>query len=116
MDGWVLAFTLAVSVFTGVIAGLLPAVRASKANLNDSLKQGLGRTDADSGGNRTRSVLVISEVALSLVLLIGAGLMIRTLARLRNVDPGLDPHNVLTMTLALSSTKYDKPVQQIAFL
>ena len=88
VDGWVLAFTLAVSVFTGVIAGLLPAIRASKANLNDSLKQGLGRTDADSGGNRTRSVLVITEVALSLVLLIGAGLMIRTLARLRNVDPG----------------------------
>lgn len=115
VDGWVLAFTLAVSVFTGVIAGLLPAIRASKANLNDSLKQGLGRTDADSGGNRTRSVLVISEVALSLVLLIGAGLMIRTLARLRSVDPGLDPHNVLTMTFALSSTKYDKPVQQIAF-
>ena len=103
------------SLYRRHCAGLLPAVRASKANLNDSLKQGLGRTDADSGGNRTRSVLVISEVALSLVLLIGAGLMIRTLARLRNVDPGLDPHNVLTMTLALSSTKYDKPVQQIAF-
>jgi predicted permease len=115
VDGWVLAFTLAVSVLTGVVAGLLPAVRASKTNLNDSLKQGLGRTDADSGGNRTRSVLVISEVALSLVLLIGAGLMIRTLSRLRNVDPGLDPHNVLTVLFALSSTKYDKPVQQIAF-
>ncbi len=115
VDGWVLAFTLAVSVLTGVIAGLLPAVRASKTNLNDSLKQGPGRTDADSGGNRTRSVLVISEVALSLVLLIGAGLMIRTLSRLRNVDPGLDPHSVLTMTFALSSTRYDKPVQQIAF-
>ncbi len=115
VDGWVLAFTLAVSVLTGVVAGLLPAVRASKTNLNDSLKLGLGRTDADSGGNRTRSVLVISEVALSLVLLIGAGLMIRTLSRLRNVDPGLDPHNVLTVLFALSSTKYDKPVQQIAF-
>jgi putative ABC transport system permease protein len=115
VDGWVLAFTLAVSVLTGVVAGLLPAIRASKTNLNDSLKQGLGRTDADSSGNRTRSVLVISEVALSLVLLIGAGLMIRTLARLRNVDPGLDPHNVLTMSFSLSSTKYNKSVQQIAF-
>ena len=94
----------------------MPAVRASKANLNDSLKQGLGRTDADSGGNRTRSVLVISEVALSLVLLIGAGLMIRSLSRLQNVDPGLDSHNVLTMSIALSPTKYEKPVQQSCFL
>ena len=115
VDGPVLAFTLAVSVLTGVVAGLLPAIRASKTNLNDSLKQGLGRTDADSSGHRTRSVLVISEVALSLVLLIGAGLMIRTFSRLRNVDPGLDPHNVLTMSFSLSSTKYDKPIQQIAF-
>jgi len=115
VDGWVLAFTLVISLLTGVVAGLVPAIRASKSNLNDSLKQGLGRTDADSGGNRTRSVLVVSEVALSLVLLIGAGLMIRSLSRLRNVDPGLDSHNVLTMSFALSSTKYDKPVQQIAF-
>jgi predicted permease len=60
-------------------------------------------------------VLVVSEVALSLVLLIGAGLMIRSLSRLRNVDPGLDPHNVLTMSFALSPTKYEKSVQQIAF-
>jgi predicted permease len=115
VDGWVLAFNLAVSVFTGVVAGLVPAVRASKANLNDSLKQGLGRTDADSGGNRTRGVLVVSEVALSLVLLVGAGLMIRSLSRLRNVDPGMDSHNVLTMSFALSPTKYEKPAQETAF-
>jgi putative ABC transport system permease protein len=115
VDGWVLAFTLVISLLTGLVAGLVPAVRASKSNLNDSLKQGLGRTDADSGGNRTRSVLVVSEVALSLVLLIGAGLMIRSLSRLRNVDPGLDSHNVLTMSFALSSTKYNKPIQQIGF-
>jgi predicted permease len=115
VDGWVLVFTLTVSLLTGVAAGLVPAVRASKGNLNDSLKQGLGRTDADSGGNRTRSVLVVSEVALSLVLLIGAGLMIRSLARLRSLDPGFDSHNVLTMSIALSPTRYEKPVQQAAF-
>jgi len=115
VDGWVLGFTLVISLLTGVVAGLVPAVRASKSNLNDSLKQGLGRTDADSGGHRTRSVLVVSEVALSLVLLIGAGLMIRSLSRLRNVDPGLDSHNVLTMSLTLSPTKYEKPSQQAAF-
>src|SRR5882672_1095384 len=115
VDGWVLGFTLVISLLTGVLAGLVPAVRASKSNLNDSLKQGVGRTDADSGGHRTRSGLVVSEVALSLVLLIGAGLMIRSLSRLRNVDPGLDSHNVLTMSLTLSPTKYEKPSQQAAF-
>lgn len=115
LDAPVLAFTLGVSLLTGVIAGLLPALRAAGTNLSDSLKQGLGRTDADSGGNRTRSVLVISEVALSLVLLIGAGLMIRTLSRLRSVDSGMDPHNVLTLELGLSHVKYAQPVQQVAF-
>jgi putative ABC transport system permease protein len=115
VDGWVLVFTLTVSLLTGVAAGLVPAVRASKGNLNDSLKQGLGRTDADSGGSSTRSVLVVSEVALSLVLLIGAGLMIRSLSRLRSLDPGFDSHNVLTMSIALSPTRYEKPVQQAAF-
>jgi putative ABC transport system permease protein len=115
LDIWVLAFTLVVSLLTGVIAGLVPAFRATQTNLNESLKQGLGRTDADSSGNRTRSVLVVSEVALSLVLLIGAGLMIRSLSRLRSVDPGMDPHNVLTASVALSRVKYAQPVQQAAF-
>jgi putative ABC transport system permease protein len=115
VDGWVLAFTLVISLLTGLAAGLVPAVRASKTNLNDSLKQGVGRTDADSGDSRMRSVLVVSEVALSLVLLIGAGLMVRSLSRLRNVDPGMDSYNVLTMSFALSSTKYNKPIQQIGF-
>ncbi|HZR56091.1 MAG TPA: ABC transporter permease [Terriglobales bacterium] len=115
LDGWVLAFTLLISLLTGVIAGLVPAFRATKTNLNESLKQGLGRTDADSGGNRTRSILVVSEIALSLVLLIGAGLMIRSLSRLRNVDPGMDTHNVLTMSIDLSRVKYAQPVQQANF-
>ena len=115
LDISVLAFTLVVSLLTGVIAGLVPAFRATQTNKNDSLKQGLGRTDADSSGNRTRSVLVVSEVALSLVLLIGAGLMIRSLSRLRSVDPGMDPHNVLTASIALSRVKYAQPVQQAAF-
>jgi predicted permease len=110
-----MAFTLTISVLTGVTAGLVPALRASKANLNDSLKQGLGRTDAESGGNRTHSMLVISEVALSLVLLIGAGLMIRSLTQLRSVDPGLDANGTLTMSFNLSPAKYSDPVQKRAF-
>ncbi len=115
VDAWVLAFTLTVSLLTGVMAGLAPALRATKSNLNDSLKQGLGRTDVESGGNRTRSALVVSEVALALVLLIGAGLMIRSLWQLRGVDPGLDAHNVLTMSFALPRVKYAQPVQQVSF-
>jgi putative ABC transport system permease protein len=115
VDVSTLCFTLAVSLLTGVAAGLVPAFRATKTNLNDSLKQGLGRTDADSSGNRTRSVLVVSEVALSLVLLIGAGLMIRSLSRLHGVDPGIDSHNVLTFSLALPDTKYAQPAQRLGF-
>jgi predicted permease len=81
------------------------------------LKQGLSRTDADSGGKRTRGVLVVSEVALSLMLLIGAGLMIRSLWMLRSVDPGLDPSNVLTMTVGIPvpSTRFPTPLQQSNF-
>ena len=115
LDTQVLGYTLLVSLLTGVIAGVAPAFRATKTNLNDSLKTGLGRTDADSGGNRTRSLLVISEMALSLVLLIGAGLMIRSLSHLHNVDPGMDTHNVAITDLQLSRVKYAKTTQQAAF-
>ena len=117
LDGWVLAFTLMVSLLTGVLAGLAPALRLTRTDLNEALKQGLGRTDSDSGGRRTRGVLVVSEVALSLMLLIGAGLMIRSLWMLRNVDPGLDPNNVLTMTVGIPvpSTRFPTPLQQSNF-
>src|SRR3954466_9131530 len=109
LDGWVLAFTLGISILTGILAGLIPAWRSSHSNLNDALKQGLSRTDADAGGNRTRGMLVISEVALSLMLLIGAGLMIRSLWMLRGVDPGFDPQNVLTMMIPESGTRFPSP-------
>jgi predicted permease len=115
IDGGVLAFTLTISVLTGVIAGLAPALRASKADLNDTLKQGLGRTDTQAGGRHTRGLLVVSEVALSLMLLIGAGLMIRSLWALRHVDPGLDPHNVVTMSVVIPQAKFKTPAQQSEF-
>ena len=111
----VLAFTAVVSVLTGVIAGILPALQLSRGNVNQELKQGLGRTDADSGGKRTRSILVVVEVALSLVLLIGAGLMIRSFQMLRQVNPGFESHGVLTMTAAVSSAKFPELAQQISF-
>ena len=115
LDLGVLAFTLFLSVITGLIAGLVPALRLTKTNVNDSLKQGLGKTDSDSGGNRTRGLLVVSEVALSLILLVGAGLMIRSLWLLSSVDAGIDPHNVLTMTVVVPRHKYARATDEIAF-
>ena len=108
LDGWVLAFTLGVSVAAGIIAGLAPAWRFTKRDfdVHEALKQAAGRTETESGGVRTRSALVVSEVALSLVLLVGAGLMIRSLWALRSTDPGFDPHNVLTMVLPTSAVRY----------
>jgi predicted permease len=115
LDCWVLAFTLGISLLTGFAAGLLPALRMAKADLNQALKQGLGRTAADSGGSRTRNVLVVSEVALSLMLLIGAGLLIRSLWVLHNVNPGFDPHGVVTMNVSIPTGKFAEPTQQIAY-
>jgi putative ABC transport system permease protein len=111
----VLLFTLAVSILTGALAGLAPAWRGTRTNLADSLKQGLGRTAADSSGHRTRSVLVVSEVALSLVLLIGAGLLIRTLWNLRRVDPGFDPRNLWTMSVVLPRSQWEDKLRQVQF-
>jgi len=115
LDGWVLGFTLEISLLTGILAGMVPAWRLTRANVNDALKQGLGRTDADTSGHRARNILVVSEVALSLVLLVGAGLMIRSLWKLRNVDPGFDPHQTLRVDLSVSAKKFTGPDQQSRF-
>jgi putative ABC transport system permease protein len=114
LDGWVLCFTLGVSLLTGIAAGLVPALRLTKPDVNEALKQG-GRTGSDSAGSRVRSLLVVSEVALSLVLLIGAGLMIRSLSLLRSLNPGFDPSNVVTMTVVVPRTKYAAPLQEVQF-
>jgi len=114
LDASVLGFTLAISVVTGIVAGVVPAWKLSKANVNETLKQGLGRA-GDSGGNRTRAVLVVCEVALSLVLLAGAGLMIRSLWNLRSTNPGFDSHNVLTLSLPIPRTRYKSPAEEINF-
>ena len=115
LDGWVLGFTVVIAILAGMLAGLLPAWRFSQINLDNALRQGLGKTDADSGGQRSLSALVVSEVALCLMLLIGAGLMIRSLANLRNVNPGLDIHNALTMTISVAPQKFALPSQESAF-
>src|SRR5262249_55432717 len=115
LDISVLLFTVIISVLTGVLAGVLPGLRLSRPNVNQALKQGLGRTDADSSGHNTRGILVVAEVALSLVLLFGAGLMIRSFQRLQRVNPGFDADNVMTMSLAVAGAKFPSPVQQTAF-
>ena len=115
LDSWVLTFTLGISLLTGLAAGLLPALRLTRADASEALKQGVGRTTSDSGGNRTRSVLVVAEVALSLMLLIGAGLLIRSLWALHSVNPGFDADHVVTMDLSIPQTKFSDPAQQISF-
>lgn len=108
LDGAVLAFTAAASILTGLAAGLLAGARLLGGDLNDSLKLGMGKSDAYSGGRRTRFALVVSEVALSLILLVGAGLMIRTLWALRGTDPGFRSAGVLTMEIPIPRS-WDKP-------
>jgi predicted permease len=109
IDARVLAFTLIVSLLAGVIFGLMPALSASKVDLNLELK-GVGRGMSDRKERKhTRSLLVISEVALSLLLLIGAGLFIKSFLRLQQVSPGFDPHHVLALKLALPPARYKKP-------
>jgi putative ABC transport system permease protein len=116
LDGSVLAFTFGLSIVTGILSGLLPALSMTKVDVSNALKQGLGRTDADSGGSNTRSALVAVEVALSVVLLIGAGLMIRSLWKLQTIDPGFDQRNVLTLSVMVSKHQFTEPTQESQFL
>ena len=100
LDGRVFAFALLLSGLTGLLFGVAPAVAAFRTNVNEPLKEG-GRTAGTGGHNRLRQVLVASEVALALVVLSGAGLMIKSMTRLLGVDPGLNPKNVLTMGMSV---------------
>jgi putative ABC transport system permease protein len=110
-----LMFTLSVSLLTGVIFSLAPAWQFSKLNLNESLKEGGRGTSASFRRFSLRSLLLISEVALSLTLLIGAGLMINSFTRLLQVDPGFDPRGVMTMQIALPQSKYSEIRQRAHF-
>ena len=113
LDTTVLAFTAVVSVLTGVIFGLAPAVQASRADLQDPLKEG-GRSTWGVVPNRVRALLVVMEVALSLVLLVGAGLLGKSFLLLSEVRPGFEPEHVLSTDLSLSRVKYPQPEQQQA--
>lgn len=115
IDVRVLVFALLLSLFTSFIFGLAPALQATKSDLNETLKEG-GRGNAGgSKQNRLRSLLVISEVAIALVLLIGSGLMIKSFMRLQNVNPGFNPENLITLELQLPQNRYGEKTRQTAF-
>jgi putative ABC transport system permease protein len=104
IDGWVLGFGFSLALLTSLLAGLAPALQVTKIDVHESLKEGV-RTTAGRGQDRTRRLLVISEMALSLVLLIGACLLIKSLLLLQRVNSGIQPKNVLTMRISLASKK-----------
>jgi putative ABC transport system permease protein len=116
IDTWALGFTLLVSFGAGIIIGIVPALQFTRTSISETLKQGSGRTGGSPIKQHTRKALVISEVALSLVLLIGAGLMIRSFWKLQNVDPGFDTSNALTMSVVLTPIRYSEPHQRLAFV
>jgi putative ABC transport system permease protein len=113
IDPRVLGFTFAVSLLTGLIFGLAPAVQSSRPNLNDALKEG---ARGSSGGNRVvRNLFVVTEMALALVLLVGAGLMLRSFSQLHQVKTGFETENVLTLRVQLPMAKYREPQQRAEF-
>jgi putative ABC transport system permease protein len=114
LDAGILAFSFALSLVTGLVFGLAPALQSSRLDLNEMLKEG-GRHSSATASHRLRSALVVSEIALAVVLLVGAGLMMKSLWRLLNTDVGFKTENVLTMSIMLPPAKYTDPNQQINF-
>jgi putative ABC transport system permease protein len=110
-----LAFTFGISIITGLIFGLAPALQVSRPNLAEALKESGRGSGPSASRNRLRSVLVIAEIAMTLVLLVCAGLLIRTVMRLRNVDTGFNAQKILAMNIGLPGIKYPKPENQISF-
>ena len=115
VDSSVLAFTFAVSLLTGIIFGLAPAVHASRLNINESLKEGGRGVEGGPAQRRLRNLLVVAEVTLAIVLLAGAGLLVRSFVGLMNVDPGFAVENVLTMRISLPRVRYKEDDQVRAF-
>jgi putative ABC transport system permease protein len=114
LDPLALVFTIVLSIGTGVLFGLSPALRLSRPDLHDALK-GSGRAAGTAGRTRIRNTLVIAEVALAVVLLVGAGLLLRSLWRLLDVPLGFNPHHVLAVTINLPRAVYPEPFQQVQF-
>ncbi|MDQ3804728.1 MAG: ABC transporter permease [Acidobacteriota bacterium] len=115
MDWRVLGFTAALSLLAGLLFGLAPAWRAARIDLNESLKENSGKATGDRGGQRTRSLLVVSEIALATMLLLGAGLMLKSFWRLQHVNPGFEPEGLLTLQVSLPPVRYPEARQRAAF-
>jgi putative ABC transport system permease protein len=115
MDARLFAFIFGISLFTGIVFGLIPALGATSGNASDSLKESGRGTTAGKFSHAFRNILVAAEFALALILLVSAGLMIKGFSRLQSVNPGFNPRDLLTMHLQLPITRYDKIPQQTAF-
>ncbi len=115
VDHTVFGFTLLISILTGVVFGLIPALQCSTPNLTASLKEGGKSASLSRKGRRMRAALVVAEVALAVVLLIGSGLMIKSLIQVLGESPGFDSRNVATLAVAIPEVKYPEPRQQTAF-
>jgi predicted permease len=116
LDWRVVVFTLFVSLLTGLLFGLIPALSASRADLSSTLKESSSRSGSSLRQNKARGLLVITEMTLALVLLIGAALLIRTFFALRNINPGFDAHNILTMETSLTGSRFDRTANTASFL
>ena len=116
VDGVVLAFTLAIAAITGAIFGLMPARQMLRPDISKTLREGGRGVGQRAGNQRARRVLVVAEVALSVVLLAGAGLLIRSFTRLTNVDPGFRTDHSISFALSLPDVKYKTPAQQATFM
>jgi len=115
IDLRVLAFTVGISLFTGLLFGLAPAWKLSHTDLNTTLKEAAGRSESAGGSHRIRSFLLASEVALAVLLCVGAGLLLRSFVRVMDVNPGVRVSHLLTMELSLPDVKYDTPLKRATF-
>src|SRR5262249_9673669 len=116
LDGSVLIFTLLISVLTGVLCGIAPALSARRPDLTSGIKQGSSGSTPGQVRQRTRTTLVVAEVALAFVLLTGAGLLLRSLAKMQSVDTGFDATNVLTAELPIPVQRFSDPDALVAYL
>ena len=115
LDGTVVAFALLLGVLTTLLFGLLPALRTLRLNLVDALREGSQQATLGGGRQRLRSALVVAEVALAVILIVGAGLMLRSLSALGRIDLGFNPDRVLTMRLSVPAARYDTPEKVVSF-